>query len=665
MSVSIEVLLDLEQAENATNQFRDEFITQVYAAAARGEEGMLEFANKSRKELEKLADAAKRESDRMAKAQIAAAKEAEQAQIDSANAAVRAQEDATRKEIAFRQNAKTAWINAGKEMQNASQQLFDQEQRELKDSADKWERRSNDLRGAIGDIGDAVGLLGEKFLGLKKAQLETLENTLALTEKGMALGAAFGPVGAAIGGVTGGILGYVKALEQKAVIEKTTRLAKAMAAIRAEEELERTRENYMFGVANNIIDSALEALGKAESVDQIVRDATKVEPDFGKKTSAELKKELKKIDDAIITSSKEISASKTELENALQKQREDTGLASAFGASSATRELEKTQAAVTEENRKILKSEEDINASIERRAQIQAELSSRKGKKSESVMTREELDKIVQAEREKEERLTSIQDGAEMRLKAQYDAEQAARQAALDLLRYYQDLEIIAVMEHNQKLLKTWNELEAKHTAIKTGAEQKKREEAQAKEAQEIEEYAATVNASLSSIGSMFSSAIGGVATDAFNSWLETIATGEKDAEQSFKKIAAAAVREIGSQLVADGVKNLLSGAAMAIAGPKKTGLALMGVGSAEIAAGVGMGAVGARAQRRQGFGDESNRRGGEGNLGRTASNAASTQVQAPSIINLGLLALTDQRSMEQAGRQIAHAQKAYQQGRR
>jgi hypothetical protein len=65
-----------------------------------------------------------------------------------------------------------------------------------------------ELPGILGDVSDAVRMLGASFLGLSKDQAQAIEGTLELAEKGGQLGSAFGPAGIAIG-VTAGILGGI------------------------------------------------------------------------------------------------------------------------------------------------------------------------------------------------------------------------------------------------------------------------------------------------------------------------------------------------------------------------------------------------------------------------------------------------------------------------
>jgi hypothetical protein len=165
-------------------------------------------------------------------------------------------------------------------------------------------------------------------------------------------------------------------------------------------------------------------------------------------------------------------------------------------------------------------------------------------------------------------------------------------------------------------------------------------------------------------IAGMFANTFTSIVSDSFNNYWEYLATGEKQTDKSFKKMAAAMARNLGSQLIADGTKNVLMGAGnMLLKMPN--GAALMALGGAEIATGAAMGGIGARAQRKQGYGDEEKSSGPSGgSLGRGSSANTGTQVQAPTIVNLGLLAITDQRQMEQAGKQIAMATSAYKQGR-
>jgi hypothetical protein len=81
----------------------------------------------------------------------------------------------------------------------------------------KLKNVAREAPGFLGDVGDAVNLLGKDFLGLNSQQMEAIDNTLSLAEKGGQMGAVFGPWGALLGAAAGAALGLWKANEQAAL----------------------------------------------------------------------------------------------------------------------------------------------------------------------------------------------------------------------------------------------------------------------------------------------------------------------------------------------------------------------------------------------------------------------------------------------------------------
>ncbi len=114
---------------------------------------------------------------------------------------------------------------AQKKKADAAVQAANRAVSSAKESFGKLEKFVGASQGWIGDVGDAVGMLGNDFLGLSVAQQKTLEGTLALTQKGAALGSIFGPLGGLIGGAAGALLGYASASNSAA--KETLALAKA------------------------------------------------------------------------------------------------------------------------------------------------------------------------------------------------------------------------------------------------------------------------------------------------------------------------------------------------------------------------------------------------------------------------------------------------------
>lgn len=559
----------------------------------------------------------------------------------------------------FVQNAQQATGKSEAELKRWSVAV----KREIEKSKQSMERFANNARGVVGDVGDAVGALGEGLLGLSKSQQEVADKTAYMAEKGMALGAAVGSiipglgtlVGSGIGFVAGGLLGFWAGNAEQAA-DSTTNLNKQL-----EEQQKKLNRVIDLWARADVAKSGTQALTESWYGLRTAIDDTIDAEDLSSKSKAELERRaktsgdmLKSVYDGIGTKAVEVANLETELARAKTKHFDD-----AYAASWAVREVELKLAKATEEHGVV---QAQVNAQMSEYANVTGELESRqqgvaKAAAKLTEITREQMDAIVALERAQEERLAGVGGGPEARLAAEYEAEQEARQANLDMVHHFMNLEIVAAQEQAARMVAIAQTEQERISHIRMTQGLTVLEQQKAKEAAIIEEYEAVVNGALDNIGQMAMSAIGGVATDAFNSWLETIATGEKDADRSFKKIAAAFLRSIGQQLVADGIKNILMGTAEAIAGRRKTGLALIAVGGGEIAAGAAMGAGGAAAQRRQGYGDDQDR----GSLGRgNSSRGSGTVVQAPTVIQINSLTPGDKRAWQEAGRVIEESRKAY-----
>lgn len=645
MSVSIDVVLDLAEAENAANKFQKEFIASAKIAAEGGVGALKEFAGKSDAEFQKLYQAYRKkveEESKRIRDIVEAEGQALRKQYESDY-----QETIRNSERAARERIKDE-ERVAEETKRYLKEVERENERALKERGSKMESFANNVRGFVGDVGDAVGALGKGFLGLSDSQQVVADKTIYMTEKGMALGGALGSiagplgtlVGSGIGAGIGGLLGYFAGNSEAATIE-AEKLKKEMK----EQEAQLKRTLVIWANADKVKQGVVKL---AEAWDMLEKDIKKTidAEDLSKVKSEELtrrqkgaKEVLGKALDGFGKKRQELSQLETDIERAKAAEYKDNE--------------EREKAVAVLEKEKIEREEEmarvmaNVSVQQEEYTATTAELESRTKKGTKAVK-----DQSKELKKDADEWAKFV---------AEFDAEyDAILQAKQD--RYEQDLAIIAALDqkYQENLSKITKDYQTKKATIAIDIQTTDID----KQAAEIEAYANTVNSALDSIGQMSMDAIGGVATDAFNSWLEAVATGEKDAEKSFKKIAAAAIRNIGSELVADGVKNILQGSANLIMG-RPAGGALVAIGGAEIAAGVGMGAAGARAQRRQGYGDENKTSSTSGTLGKAGNANAGTQVQAPSIINLGLLAITDQRQLEQAGKQIAQAQSAYAQGRR
>lgn len=518
---------------------------------------------------------------------------------------------------------------------------------------------ANEARGFAGDAADMFGIVGKGFLGMSDAALNSADKMLTAGEKlgtlGGAIGKFFGPIGETIGTfagmVAGGVMGYFTAQTENAA-EALNKQVEASA--RAAENLRIYREQIEKLISTQ---KGLDDLAESARELQIQISDTLNPEDLSKKSKKELEESAKVWKDNLETlqfsafdAEKRVKLLKEELESLKDAGKNNTSwiadVKDAFSGKGLASQIVEKEKELAQETENLGKTTKEAAKATSEFQKIQGVLNDRlsKGKKEVKDYTAE-LKKLNESalgslQRNTVEKTIGLLESATSGLSGRELGESVIGQIGRDAL------------EANKEIDKLTDSLLGAATAFQMFAGITKEDTAFMKE-------------SFKQIGQVFSNAIGSVATDAFNSWLETVATGERDADRSFKKIAASAVRNIGAQLVADGVKNVLQGVGMAIINPvDPRGSNLTALGAAEIAAGVGMGAAGAKAQRRQGYGSERNEGAGQGTLGRSSNTTSGTKVQAPTIVNLGLLAVTDQRQLEQAGKQIAQATKAYQQGR-
>jgi len=727
MAISIDVVLDLAVAERELSDFQDQFVTQVREAAKTGEAGFAALAEKTDQELRKLAASALKEQEKIAAA-AQKTFEQNLKGLDSFAAAIEevARRTAEAQEEGI-DNFAQAIAAAAEEAQAAHEQLAEDAERAqedlakgIKEQQNKWSQGAESFRGFVGDVGDAIGSLGKGLFGWSEQTQLVADKTAYMTEKGMALGHAigglFGPLGAvagsAIGFVGGGLFGLFAGNAENATNELVELNAASFETARTQRELSRAiaELNKQLGaVSTKGLTGAVARLDIAEKEEESLKNQRDdiqaviwelenkkiIQGELSDQENAALeenRKKFGKIQDQYINTMAirqklqgELKAANEEdaKESELLAKKKETWTKKDF---QLAKKLAKEKLDATENE---LKSQQDI---IKTRTNTEVITKAAKEVERLKVVVEKERAAYEKAGTELEnygnkgkaaykktaaegvKALEVIRDHAESMMDDGRDGvgyiTEDTGEAYLDMLGFMVKLsndEVANIRAHNKE--KEEAEMEFQHNMQMLKQEGflrtiRQQEQQRAKEAQEIEQYANTVNSAIRGVGQVFSSEIGGVATDAFNSWLETIATGEKDAEKSFKKTAAALVRSIGEQLVADGIKNIFMGTGNLLTG-QPAGGALIALGGGEIAAGIGMGAAGARAQRRQGYGkDEESKTSSTSSLGRNANNSG-VQVQAPSVINLGMLALTDQRQMEMAGKQIAQAQYAYQQGRR
>ncbi len=638
MSVEIELLLKLDEAEKEAERFQDEFAANVIRAADRGEEAFEKFRDKSVDELKKLAVAAKKHAEEGLK---------------------------------------------------------------------KWGDNLNEVRGIIGDVGDAVGLLGKGLFGLSESQQLVVDKTIAMTEKGMALGDSFGglfgPIGKiagnAIGAVGGGLLGYLAGNAEVAATEMIALNNATFAAQKIQQDLAskiRLVREQLSGVKTKGLSGDIE---RFDIVDAEVKAAEK-KADALEKEHELLKKNLnEKIKAGSITEDElnsekakkaEVEAAQAEYSKLSRIQTDMVDRLRKAGDEQADKDLEtfKVKGELTKKelqaNKK--KAEDDLQIAQNKIAYYKLELGKVEDYDAQAAGNRakdiEEWSQAAEKARQEIQSTSDALDGFNKKastansklykeyadiFKGAFDANDlyAKNKAADEKLADEKQQRLVEEFnkqeEWNRKVEELARDYASRMANIKTKGALLANQEELNKEAAAIEAWAAKINGAIEGVGNIFKDAIGGLAVDAFNNWLDAVATGEKDADKSFKKIAASAIRNIGSQLVADGVKNILQGSADLIMG-RAGGAGLIAIGGAEVAAGVGMGAAGARAQRRQGFGDDKGN-GSGGSLGRNSGAKDGPIVQAPTIIQINSLTPGDKRAWQEAGHTIERARDEYRKG--
>ena len=582
MSVQLEILLELDKAEEAANKWQEEFVKQVKEAADRGDAEFAKFKDANEKQLDALSKSAYKEHQK----QLASAEKAISDELQLRKDAEKEVEDLLKKETEA--NAKAL----EKQKKDAADAV--------KARAAKFEKAMNDIKGGLGDVNDFLQMGAGKMLGLSDSTLKAADSTLSFAEKGASLLSFAGPWGIAIGGVAGAVVGYFNAEKEAEAL-----MARKMWEKRAEE-------------IRQFADKS-----KAAIFDYLETA----------KLYIELGQEADKIDMASPFAKKQRLTVKQEYELA----------------------------------KRMYESYKDLH-------------------KKGLLDTKEKLDeyKFIQEEYKKAE--ANYYEASKSAASDYYDAMSQAyikflqkQRAERDKEKLYwdqvakhqiemYDADIKATIDYGNEKVDVINRiLQAQFDAKKANADADKTLDQ--KRIAEQEAAFKEMEALQANIAGMFANTIGTLITDSFNNYWETLATGEKKTDQAFKKMAASMARNLGSQLISDGTKNLLVGAGRALTswGTDPTATGLISLGGAEIATGAAMGGIGARAQRRQGYGKESEKEAqgpSGGSLGRSSNSAQGTTVQAPTIVNLGLLALTDQRHMEQAGRQIGQAVTAFKQGR-
>lgn len=594
MSIDLDIVLDLEAAEKAANKFQDDFVSSLKNAAAQGEGAIKEFSEKSYEELSRLSQQYKRFSEEQAK-------------------------DAKRSADEQIKEAKRVADERGRAM----------------------ERFASEARGFVGDVGDAVQQLGKGILGLSESEQIVADRTIYMSQKfgtlGGTLGQLLGPmgelVGTGVGMAGGGLLGYLSGnaeagaksvaelkKQQEELAKQAAKDAEALAKLQTENEamtksFAHASSDTIPGLISHMDDLDVQMAEVSKHLDgnskqfeawlerfgllakKEADDASQAgeliqgkiatglsaanEALFGKpKTKSQLKEELTDLTDASNTYS--IPALQKQLATLgvkIQDFKDKDGLSV---SGNFTKEWNTEQ---EELNKKL-------SVAIDRQKEIKGLLKSNataatKALKDEAKDFKEAFDVLSDS------LVGSLgRDGVDA-AKALEEALKGPRRVAEDLSKHI--TEINHGGGHEEPLIP-----HLKDTAkeIDDGLSPVERR------IMKITGLTQDMADTFIAFGQDMASTFAGAAVNSVDAFFESVATGQDRTLKDRQAARAAFLRELGTQLIADGTKNELIGVGRGLFGDP-SGWALAAWGLGEQATGFGFGGAGARAQRRQGYGDE------------------------------------------------------------
>jgi hypothetical protein len=547
---------------------------------------------------------------------------------------------------------------------------------DIKDSSERAAKASEGLLsmerlktgiGAMGDLKDIVEKAGTALFGFSQETTDALVLTGDLAEKGAAVGESFGPMGALVGGVAGAMIGYATAAKQAAA---------AARELAAAEKLKRQEMQLSIG-------------GTAGSLQAFALDVGVDVFGLSGKSIEELEARHKKLGETLkfegeiaLDAAKkyeDLSMSQT----ASKKDLADAKIASDMYADSLKeKRLEQieTKKAIDAYNLS-LEATADITDVVVEKAEKAAKSGSSSKKKASApagLSSGEESMMDIEGMREAREEVNNLTASMWLLEAATMEGDPG------DSLIGQMGRELVLAEEAAQELEETLDRIKRKPVGV-PGAHQPgtapgirpdsgdgheptdyERQIEKLKEilpGEEFDEFAEKIY----SVGEAFSSQIGGIAAESVDLLFDRIATGEKAAKGSFGRVIASFLRDTGTQLIADGVKNQLIGLGENFLLPG-SGTPKITLGTIEVGTGLAMGGIGAGFQRGLGSAPEpaSSRgdRGAGGDTGPSRSGGDSgPKVQAPIVVNMSGVpfGVLTEREATAIGERISQATTKYQ----
>lgn len=497
-------------------------------------------------------------------------------------------------------------------------QAIDKEIEETNKSAnsffDKYNKsRVKEVFGVLKGVLSDVGL---EALGVSKEMNNLIDKVSDGAKQGALFGSAFGPIGGILGGVAGGLREVVtegkkaipifEELKAKGGVDFTDPLAGGWATFTAFLKEGPEGVQKLYDANKKLIQQGLEAkaaLGKSTgepSRDYIISNHLYDDPTM---LSEEQKIELNRQQNA---AKKREDEEKAAVEAAKKK-----GKAAAAAEYQAFRDQQ----------------QEDIKKGLEnvdRYFQEQAEIQEQAARNFESA-----------ASQSKREQLAAEQEYAEDMLRLQRETAESAK---LVWLNYQIEVSRIKAEDPFEKMkIEQIIAANENWAARSTFVAEKILDMTNFNREQALGAAEAINSMTNITVNALEHQAVAGI-----NQFWDAFANGEKRSKADRRAAIAAFTRDLGSQLMADGLGHMVAGTAALFGGNpirKIEAPAEIAAGAAEFGVGVGMGGVGALAQRRQG-GTE----GHSGASGRGEDSAPSsritdpgpTQNQAPIVINMG-----------------------------
>jgi len=508
--------------------------------------------------------------------------------------------------------------------------------------------------GSIGAVKDILEKTGGSLLGFSDSTQKAVKSTLELGEKGAQLGAMFGPIGLGIGALAGGIAGYFVAANQ-ALEDSVNNLREArnesvkvldtfkdveridMSSFVSQLEDVRKKEE---AIKNEIIQQNKERReGGFVSLDVYVPDFS----DTNKRVEFLSKAKQKSIDEEnqlqeAIKNTSEVLAEKGIKENEAYKLAEKA----AVKTQNALRDL-RLEANTLEQTPEALK---DF------------------GERFQSAI--KNADKASDNLEKTTSKLTSTKSAARTAKKEVKDLGDSFKDLNLYLKGTGEGLDIVSskIKTKLGKPIEVDFDLPSLNEIIGEATDQERFTSAFDVISDKLfrftklsQDSSNVIAGEMSKIGGSIAGAFATTATEGINQYLDVLAGAEKDVEKSGGKLARAMVRQIGTSLINDGIANILKGTGLSILGLPQ-GPALIGVGSAEVAAGTGMGAAAALRQKKKGDFADKSAPGGSGSSSPTSnssliSGGSSTQNLRPIVLQFSSVVPATERDAQVIGDQL------------